>query len=51
MITKVCKTCKERKSLKEFRLAPADGRAKIGPPSENCLACHNARKVSHGYGK
>lgn len=51
MLTKVCKTCKERKDLAQFRIALISGRAKLPGTSENCIACHQSGKVPHGYGK
>lgn len=38
-MTKVCESCKARKPLRDFQLAPADGRAKLPPPSRKCLDC------------
>lgn len=38
-LEKMCERCKERKPLKEFQLASANGRAKIAPPTRKCLKC------------
>lgn len=39
VLTKICEACRKAKPLKEFRLPPADGRAKLPPPSRKCVHC------------
>ena len=50
MITKICKHCKEQKTLGEFFSEPYGGRAAQHGTSMFCKQCHSEGKIKYGYG-